>query len=283
MADGVILVVAKTPLLERLSSSDLTRLEASGAGDLDRLRQGAFEHNQSMAVVRALLKNENVRERRVDDLRSDDGVDAALVITVGGDGTVFTANSICSKAPFLTVNSDPGGSIGFFTRCTAATVADIFAAWKDGHGVIESVPRLQVTIDGVARPILNDGLLANANPAAMCRYVVEVDDQTEHQRSSGMWIATAAGSTAGIGSAGALPIEPHMPALLWRVREPFHGHHPLRLLDGCQTPPRRLRVIPSVPGMALYLDGPYLTVPLAPGQAAEFAPCPQPLPLLVLG
>ena len=34
----------------------------------------------------------------------------------GSCGTVFTANTLATSAPFLTVNSDPQGSLGHFTR-----------------------------------------------------------------------------------------------------------------------------------------------------------------------
>jgi len=38
--------------------------------------------------------------------------------------------------------------------------------------------------------VLNEVLIAHSNPAATSRYIIEVDDMKEEQRSSGLWIST---------------------------------------------------------------------------------------------
>jgi hypothetical protein len=42
-----------------------------------------------------------------------------------------------------------------------------------------------------------------------------------------------------------------------------------------------LRLTAVVPGMALYLDGPNITIPLAPGETAEFSAAAEPLRLVM--
>jgi NAD+ kinase len=209
-------------------------------------------------------------------------------VTVGGDGTVLTANSLDSALPMITVNSDPGGSIGMYTRCTARNFPELFNAWLDGAAHVETIPRLQARIDtGPAWRILNECLFASANPAAMTRYLLELPGNEgwsaplrEAQRSSGVWIATASGSTAAIRSAGMETIEAHAPALLFKVREPFQGMRPMAVLEGKQLPPAGLRLTPAMPGVSIFIDGPYFHRTVPPGAVVEFSPSPLPLRLL---
>lgn len=278
-----ILLLAKTPLVERLEPTVLKRLAAGGAVHLDRLQIAAETHLRTLALVRKVIGAHRVNEWQVERLQARDAEGKDLVVTVGGDGTVLTANSLDADIPLLTVNSDPGGSIGMYTRCTADNFAALFEAWLAGKAVEEIIPRLQVRIDsGQPWRVLNECLFASANPAAMTRYVIDVAGQRESQRSSGVWVSTAAGSTAAIRSAGMEPVDPHLPALLFQVREPFTGRGPMALLSGRQLPPTGLRLMPAMPGVSLFVDGPHFHRTVPPGSIAEFNASPVPLRLLRL-
>jgi NAD+ kinase len=276
-----VLLIAKTPLLRRLAAADLERLLAAGAYRREALAVAAAAHDTCHAAVRAALAGCTVRDVPVERVSAADAEGADLIVTVGGDGTVFTANTLAVAAPVLAVNSDPSGSIGHFTRAGAASAAAALAAWRDGHARFEVVARLEVRVGDRAWRFLNDCLLTSMNPAAMTRYLLCVDDICELQRSSGVWIATANGSTGAIRSAGHTPVDARTPALLWRVREPFLGRGAPRLSAGTQLPPQGLVITPAIDHVALYLDGPNITVPLPPGEPAAFAPCPTPLRLLL--
>ncbi len=290
MAAKRILLVSKTPLIARLEGGDAGRLAQSGALDLERLRAAAANHEQALLAVRGALADHQVDEWQVDRLQPRDAEGKDLVVTVGGDGTVLTANSLDSELPMITVNSDPGGSVGMYTRCRATSFAALFEAWLAGRAAVESIPRLQLRIDeGVPWRILNECLFASANPAAMTRYRLEQPGRAgsreavrEEQRSSGVWVATAAGSTAAIHSAGMAQVEAHLPALLYKVREPFQGLHSMTLLEGRQLPPKGLRLIPAMPGISIFIDGPYIQRDVPPGAVVDFSPSPSPLRLLAL-
>lgn len=276
-----ILFVTKVALVHRLAGEAIRRLASSGAMSEEKLRDSADRQQRAVDSVRAALAGHDVRERRVHDLRPDDALDADLVVTAGGDGTVFTANTLNTRAPFLTVNSDPQGSLGHHTRARAEDVPRLLDAWVLGRAAFQDMPRLRCRTSSVDVRILNDALFTNQNPAAMSRYVLDDGSGVEKQRSSGVWVSTAAGSTAGIHSAGMEPVFALQPALLFKVREPFQAFGHSRLLEGRQLPPRGLKLTAAVPGMALYLDGPNITVPLAPGEVAEFCASAEPLRLLV--
>jgi NAD+ kinase len=278
-----ILLVTKTPLLRRLRQDDHARLLQARALVPDQLEGPAHRHDACLAAVRTALARHTVREIRVEDLVPRDAAGIDLVVTVGGDGTVFTANTLATDAPFLTVNSDPASSIGHFARATVAQVPDLLAAWSAGRVPIESVPRLRLKTATGTWYILNDCLFTSTNPAAMTRALLECPEGREIHRSSGLWIATAAGSTGAIHSAGCRPVGREGPALLWQVREAFlmrDGEEAPRFLTGLQEPPRWLKLTPVIPGIACYLDGPNITIPLAPGQVVEFSGDAPPLRLL---
>lgn len=286
MAAGArVLLVAKRPLAERLGPTDSQRLALQPRLGLDALRAAADAHAAVLTRIISELTDVPVREKVVDELDPHDADQADVIVTVGGDGTVFAVNALCATRPVITVNSDPSRSVGHFTRCTVAGFRDLFTAWLAGTTRIEPIPRLQVSTedgDGVPHRILNDCLFTSRNPAAITRYVLEADGTSEPQQSSGVWIATAAGSTAGIRSAGLEPpLAPGQEALLFKVREPFQGRGIAHVLTGRQLPPRGLALTATMPGIDLYLDGPHRRVPLAYGATARFAICPQPLPLVV--
>jgi len=277
-----VLLLCKLPMLQRVDGIELARV-SNPVIDLARLRVAAVEHERSLDHVRTALIGHAVRERLVGSLMPGDADDVDVVVTVGGDGTVLTANTLRAVRPLITVNSDPARSVGHFARCRSDDFPDLFAAWLAGRAHSETVHRLHVSIDGGVhwRPFLNDCLFTSRNPAATTRYVLESAGDHEFQASSGVWVSTAAGSTAGIGSAGMPPVPADLPALLFQVREPFDGRGRLRLRSGVQCPPRGLRLAAAMPGIDLYLDGPHHQVPLRFGQTAEFAVCPEPLLLVV--
>jgi NAD+ kinase len=284
MAKGKkILLVAKMPMIERLKAADLRRLKSNSLIDLAEIREAGTNHAKSLDQVRAALGSHKVRERLIEDVRLDDADDVDLVITVGGDGTVFAANSLRAVKPLLTVNSDPSRSIGHFTRSTGATFSQLFKRWLGGQTKLEAISRLRVSIDGCKtwHCFLNDCLFTSSNPAAITRYVLAVDKRSETQVSSGVWISTSAGSTGGIRSAGILPMPAHLPGLLFQVREPFQGKKLATILSGRQQPPTGLKLTAARPGIDLYLDGPHLRVSLPFGGTAEFAAAPEPLQLVI--
>jgi NAD+ kinase len=273
-----ILIVLKTPLAQRLPAADLERIIASGVSERAVLIGAQERHLATLATVQRVFAADEVETIRVENIRAGQEVAADLVVTVGGDGTVFTAAALRTAAPFLTVNSDPVRSLGNFARATADTVEDLVARWRAGTAGIERLPRLEVQIGPQRWPFLNDCLFTNPNPAAMCRYLIETPTGRSVQRSSGVWVSTAAGSTGAIRSAGMEP-EKSAHALLFKVREPFQPPADAEL-EGRQTPPRWLRLIPSGGGAVCYLDGPNLTVPVSPGEMVTIASSPRPLVLV---
>lgn len=277
-----VLIVAKYATIDRLTPVDLERLLAAGANRRERLEAGRASHEATVEAVVTAFAGEDVRLRRVDQVYADDAHWAELVVTVGGDGTVFAVHRFLADCPVLSINSDPDRSVGHFTRFPANEVVRAVELWRSDRLVIWPVARLGAAIEHrPAAPMLNDCLFTSANPAAMTRYLLEEDDQRELHWSSGVWIATVAGATGAIASAGCAPPHPSVTeALLYRVREPFAPRHPYRHIEGIQAPPRGLALVAGMSDVRLFIDGKHASHDVRAGERVWFSAYPHPLRLL---
>src|SRR6185312_1433437 len=62
-----------------------------------------------------------------------DASDAALVVTVGGDGTLLAASHNVESTPVLGINSAPGSSVGFFCVAHRRTVERMIPRALEGR------------------------------------------------------------------------------------------------------------------------------------------------------
>ncbi|KAG8056489.1 hypothetical protein GUJ93_ZPchr0002g23793 [Zizania palustris] len=171
--------------------------------------------------------------------------DVDLVITVGGDGTLLRASHFLnSSIPVLGVNSDPTcphevdeltdefdarRSTGYLCAATAANFEQILDATLDGSTQPSELSRISVKLNGLQLPTyaLNDILVSHPCPASVSRFSFRKRSNTGESshlincRSSGLRVATSAGSTAAMLSAGGfvMPISSH--ELQYMIREPI--------------------------------------------------------------
>lgn len=284
MSKLCVLLVAKEAALDRLPPVDVERMAAAGVIDQARLQEASDAHQSARCIVRAALTaaGASIRERRLDGVRPADADGVDLAVTVGGDGSVLTLQRVIGTTPVLAVNSDPHRSIGHYTRCRADDFGDALAAWQAGTAGHQQLPRLEVRVgNSCPEPVLNDCLFTNTNPAAMTRYRIVVDGQEELQASSGVWTATASGSTGAIHSAG-MPSHPVGDAvLLYRVREPYQPRTAYQILQGAQQPPVGISLTAACPGLGVFIDGAHQFHAAPPGTEVRITPCDQALQLIL--
>lgn len=286
-ADRVI-VVAKQSAYAKFVEEDrdprVRELLRRADPSVRRWKQAHAEHVRTLdAVVTALeafgVKPWVVRGPQV----AFDARDARLVVTVGGDGTLLAASHHVERAPVLGVNSAPAHSIGFFCGARRTNVRALLGAALDGRLRRTQLARMQVTVDGsiLSRRVLNEALFCHAIPAATSRYILRVGRRSEEQRSSGLWIGTAAGSTGALRSAGGLILPLASRRLQLVVREPYQGEdRPYRWQRLVLDEHEALSVQSKMQDARLFLDGPFKQVPLRLASTLAFSVSGEPLTVL---
>lgn len=217
------------------------------------------------------------------ELREVTGYD--LLLSVGGDGTFLEVARYTTDTPILGVNSDPARSTAFFCAANRQTVRAVLDTLLARQLRTVRLARMQVTLNGrlLPYPVLNDLLIADANPAAMTAYTLRLPTASEAQRSSGLWIATAAGSTAAIRAAGGRMLPLRSRKLQYLVREPYVGHgcH-YQYVRGTLPPNTALDVLSKMRCGRVFLDGPHLHFAFGFGDVLTVAASAAPVRVLGL-
>jgi len=250
-----LLVVAKLSFLEsgqvgrrtlaRLAAAERARLVRADAENRRTVRE-VERHLRSLKIPFDLVR----LPRRASNPRYD------LILTVGGDGTFLSAAHYARGTPIMGVNSDPARSLGLFTCADRASFPRRLREAFEGRLKATRLNRLSVEIDGTPVPelILNEALFAHRNPASMSRYEVTVDGRRERQRSSGLWISAAAGSTAAILAAGGRKMRIDSRRIQYIVREPYGWPNPhYRLVRGEAR--RSIELVVLMNTACLWIDG----------------------------
>jgi NAD+ kinase len=143
-----------------------------------------------------------------------DEMDADIIITIGGDGTILRTQSLINgkKIPIFGINL---GTVGFLTEIGPE---ETFHALKEvlaGNYFVEERTRLDVWHNHDLAPALNEVVIMTKKPAKMLHIEVKVDDEiVEELRADGLIIATPSGSTAYSMSAGGPIVDPRVDAFI---------------------------------------------------------------------
>lgn len=243
--------------------------------------EGISNHLATLDEVYTILKELGISfdSCPVGRLNLDD--DADLILTVGGDGTVLNTSHYVVKQPILGIKSFGHTSVGFFCGATRKTMRRVLKEVVSGRRKPVSLHRLQVHIG--AKPlrelVLNDILFSHALPASMTRYELTVGSRKEEHRSSGVWISTAAGSTAAIYAAGGTPLPITSRQMEYVVREPhYHGKY-YRLLQGILAETAKIQIKSHVKDGIISIDGSQIQYPAETGAVITVTGAKHPLKL----
>lgn len=242
------------------------------------------DHVETLEEAREALRELGVKG--VFRYRSDEGLveDFDLVVTVGGDGTLLWASHrVPPSVPVVAINSAPDHSVGYFCGGRKGRVREILARALAGELRATSLTRMKVELDGrvLHRRVLNDALFCHRSPAATTRYILRHGETEETQKSSGLWIGPAAGSTAAQRSAGGRVMPPSSRRLQYVVREPYvppDGSYSLR--RGLVGAHDRLLVHSQIREGVVFLDGPHVVHEVPIGSELAFSRSHEPLTLL---
>jgi NAD+ kinase len=241
---------------------------------VSRMRQAHEKHEATVHEVTAAIEALGILTRHVDDPNEPfDPVGADLLITVGGDGTMLAASHHVDDVPVLAINSAPGHSVGFFCGTEMGKVKETLERFLAGTLPSVRLTRMEVVKNDVliSKRVLNDALVCHSSPAATSRYILELGDEVEEQKSSGFWIGPAAGSTAAQRSAGGkvLPLDAEEIQLV--IREPYNPEgRPLRVKRSILGPSQTLRVRSKMADARLFVDGPTIAINVTLGDVLDF-------------
>jgi NAD+ kinase len=215
-----------------------------------------------------------------------------LVVTVGGDGTLLGAShGVGADVPLLGVNSAPNHSVGFFCGARKGEVRAALAAALRGSARSLELTRMRVERNGVRlnNRVLNEALFCHVSPAATSRYILRLLSESgatlceEEQKSSGIWVGPAAGSTAAQQSAGGRVLPLASRALQYVVREAYRPHgEALCMTCGLVGESDQLTLKSKMRRACIFLDGDHIAHDVTIGDVLVLTRSDEPLRVLGL-
>lgn len=230
------------------------------------------------------LRDAGYKVQRTYRARLGDLKDFDLIVTVGGDGTLLdVSHHIDHPIDLLGVNSDPLRSVGMLTACDVDSLDQRLQQIATHDIKPIEVTRIRLRINGQRWPqlALNDVLVSHRIPAATSRYELSIGQHHERHTCSGLWIASAVGSTGAIRGCGG-EIRPLVdPLLQFRVREANPARDGMLLKSGLLKRRQTLHLRSLMRDGKIYIDGPHLRIPFPLGSRLDLEPVPNSLRLFV--
>jgi NAD+ kinase len=263
----VLVMVKRTSYRKLVEEDDDPRVKGLlKAGDVTvgRMRRSHEDHEATVREVRSALEELAGNVTLQEGARSKISGTYDLVVTVGGDGTLLSAShQIGPGIPLLGVNSAPDHSVGFFCAAKKGSVKATLRAALEGSLKRTLLTRMRVDLNDkcIHGRVLNEALFCHASPAATSKYILRVhgpdgDVVEEEQRSSGIWIGPAAGSTAAQRSAGGKVLPLTSKRIQYVVREPYTPYGvPLELTTGFAEDGGKIELRNKMREAKIFLDG----------------------------
>ncbi len=260
---------------------------------VSRLKKSHEDHEETKREVRAALTALGTEAQFVDGPRSRvDGV-FDLVVTIGGDGTLLAAShQLGPETPILGVNSAPRHSVGFFCGTRKGSVRKALDSALRGTMKRATLSRMKVVLNDVClhKRVLNDVLFCHSVPAATSRYILSIRSREggpareEEQRSSGIWVGPAAGSTAAQRSAGGHVLPLTSRRIQYVVREPYTPRgRALGLAVGTVDQSGSIHLRSKMRDAKIYLDGHHIVHDVTMGDVLVMTRSDETLTVLGLG
>ena len=236
--------------------------------EVKRFRRTHENHFWALAYIEAILKSKKLKYTKICRGTSINYGKFNLVITFGGDGTFMEAASKIKKQTIWGINSDPSWSVGRFCSGNPKNFESLIDRYLSGRSKFKVFNRLDLTLNNHHERIhaVNDLLICHQNPGAISRYYLKVGNHKEEQRSSGVWVSTAAGSSAGIHSAGGKVLPEQSKFMQYRPRELYRGHKvEYKLVGDVLKPTQKLSMTSLMREGVIFIDGSHVCLPFSFG------------------
>lgn len=185
------------------------------------------EQEATLRKVKSVLKRYNFDFRLVDrgHLSKEKFNGVELVIAVGGDGTFLRASQFMGRQLIFGVNADIRNKEGFFMQTHKKNFEAKFRRITKNNFKIRQFPRLEAYVDGkkIETIALNEFFIGPRKSYHAAKYVISINGEKERQKSSGVLVATAAGSWAWAKACHNMPLPLNSSKFQFVVREPYEG------------------------------------------------------------
>ena len=260
----------KVYFLER-NSSFYKKEHLFSKAELESFKIAHAKHYASLAQVEKILKNCGIVYHKRCRGQECHAQGCDLIITVGGDGTFLEAARAAKQQYLLGVNSDPERSFGRFCASNALRFEEDLHKILSGRFRVQQFQRiachLELAKESRVIQVLNDILVCHQNPAAMSRYKLIIGRRQEEQRSSGLWVSTAAGSSGAIKSAGGKVLPKGSKEIEYRPREMFTGFKPrYNFSGGILNLEKPVKIESQMRSGMIYIDGAHFKFPFCFGE-----------------
>ncbi len=249
-----------------------------------RAQEAHEEHYASLKKIEGILKRRKISYVKRCRGRAFNLNQYDLIITVGGDGTFLEAARGVNRQLILGVNSNPEYSVGKLCAADVHNFEKVLSNILNDRFKVRVLQRLRLELQG-QKPveILNDILVCHKNPAMMCRYYLQVKNQGEAQRSSGVWIATTAGSSGAIRSAGGKMLKLEDKKFQYLPRELYDGNKErYRLRRGVLSSKDVVYITSLMTGGVVFVDGAHVSFPFPYGSTLKVFHSPNPIKTIKL-
>ncbi len=164
---------------------------------------------RTLAILKAWCSLKEIQGIPVTDSVPKVEPEGALIVALGGDGTVLRAAEMFAQfeIPILGANL---GSLGFLTQVRAVSLTQALEEILNGHFTVETRMRLSYKTSGQTGTVLNDLVFLGEGPTRFCELdLYHADSGTiATYPGDGLIISTPTGSTAYNLSAGGPVIVP---------------------------------------------------------------------------
>ena len=196
-----------------------------------------------------------------------------IVVTLGQDGLVANTAKYAGGQPIIAVNPDPARFDGVLLPFRPGDTRAALAATLAGRHRVRAVTLAEARLDDGQRLLAFNELFVGARTHVSARYRLSWKASAEAQSSSGVLIATGAGSTGWLSSVyqmvsgiaawtGAPAVRPvrldwEDRRLVFVVREPFVSRHSdAKIVTDMIEPDERLQIESTMPsGGVIFSDG----------------------------
>ena len=147
------------------------------------------------------------------------------IIAVGGDGTFLRAAQFVDKQMIFGVNSDVKDKEGFFMKADRNNFDKKFRRITNNKFKIKKLSRLEAYINNkkIETLALNEFFIGPKKSYHAAKYVIQIGNKKERQKSSGILVTTPTGSYAWAKSCCNKTLPLNSKKFQFVVREPYEG------------------------------------------------------------